>query len=88
MTKRKEKKRTDGLYYRIVQARDGLVDVWLTPGVAVPMMDDLTGRIDYTFQIMAAVGIDPNDPEWDGDLETHIRRHYADWVKSAEMIEL
>ena len=33
-------------FYRITERGDGLVDVWLTPGEIVPIMDDLTGRVD------------------------------------------
>lgn len=75
-------------FYRIVQARDGLVDIWLTPGTAIPLVDDLTGRIDYDFEILAVCGVDPEDPQWGGDLEEHIRRNYESWVKSAEVIRL
>lgn len=76
------------LFYRIIPARDGLVDIWLTPGTAVPMLDDLTGRIDYGFRLLAVLGIDPDDPQWGGELEEHIRRNYAAWVESAEEIEI
>lgn len=75
-------------FYRIIPARDGLVDIWLSPGEAVPKLDDLTGRTDYGFRILAVCGVDPNDPEWDGELEEHIRRHYEAWIESAEEIEI
>ena len=75
-------------YYRIIPTRDGLVNVWLTPGEAVPLMDDLTGRKDYGFRILAAVGINPDDPQWGGSLEAHIRRNYRKWIESAEVIEI
>ena len=38
-------------FYRIVPAAGGLADIWLSPGEAVPMMDDLTGRMDYNFRV-------------------------------------
>ena len=75
-------------FYQIIPARDGLVDIWLTPGTAVPMLDDLTGRTDYGFRLMAVRGINPEDPQWQGNLEEHIRRHYAAWLESAEEIEI
>lgn len=73
-------------FYKIQDTRNGLVDVWLTPGEAVPAMDDLTGRTDYNFRLLAVRGIDPQDEQWGGDLEEHIRRHYEDWIQSAEVI--
>lgn len=75
-------------FYRITERPDGLVDVWLTPGEVVPIMDDLTGRKDYGIRLLAVHGIDPNDPQWDGSLEEHIRMHYAAWLESAEEIEI
>lgn len=75
-------------FYRIIETHDGLVDVWLTPGQAVPATDDLTGRTDYNFRILAVRGINPKDEQWSGNLEEHIRRHYEDWIKSAEEIEI
>lgn len=81
-------KESGRLFYRITQARDGLVDIWLTPGEAAPMFDDLTGRIDYNFRVLAVRGIDPKDPQYGGDLEEHIRRNYYAWVESAEVIEI
>ena len=77
-----------GPFYRIVPARNGLVDIWFSPGKAVPMMDDLTGRMDFNFRILSVTGIDPEDPQWGGDLEGHIRAHYYDWLSSAEEIEI
>ena len=70
-------------FYHILHRADGLVDVWLTPGVAIPREDDLTGRKDYGFRILAVCGVTP----WDG-LEEDIRRRYADWIASAEEIEI
>lgn len=81
-------KESGRLFYRITQARDGLVDIWLTPGEAVPMFDDLTGRIDYNFRVLAVRGIDPKDPQWEGNLEEHIRRNYYKWLESAEETEI
>lgn len=89
MTNNNERRENDHEpFYRIVPARDGLVEVWLSEAMAVPAEDDLTGRTDYNFRIWAVTGVDPNDPQWEGNLEEHIRRHYYDWVKSAEVIEL
>ncbi len=82
-----KERRDNGPFYRIVPARDELVEVWLSEATAVPAEDDLTGRTDYKFRIWAVTGVDPNDPQWGGNLEEHIRRHYYDWVKSAEVIE-
>ena len=75
-------------FYRIVERRDGLVDVWMTPGVVAPIFDELTGRTDYGIRMMAVHGVDPADPQWGGSLEEHIREHYAAWLESAEEIEI
>ena len=75
-------------FYEIAERGDGLVDVVLTPGEVVPMRGDLTGRTDYGSRLMAVRGINPEDPQWDGNLEEHIRRHYAAWLESAEEIEI
>jgi hypothetical protein len=75
-------------FYEIAERGDGLVDVVLTPGEVVPMRDDLTGRTDYGIRLMAVRGINLEDPQWDGNLEEHIRRHYAAWLESAEEIEI
>lgn len=75
-------------FYEIAERGDGLVDVVLTPGEVVPMRDDLTGRTDYGIRLMAVRGINPEDPQWDGNLEEHNRRHYAAWLESAEEIEI
>lgn len=75
-------------FYRIVPTHDGLVDIWFTPGEAVPLYDNLTGRFDYNFKILAAQGINPEDPQYGGDLEEHIRRNYYAWIESAEEIEI
>ena len=76
------------MFYRIVQRGDGLVDVWLTPGQAVPAFDDLSGRCDYNIRLLAVRGINPKDPIWRGDLEGHIREHYSWWIASAEEVEI
>lgn len=89
MKKNTQRPASDGRpFYRIVPAYGGLVDIWLTPGNPVPLFDNLTGRIDYNFRILAVRGIDPDDPQWGGELEEHIRRNYAAWVESAEEIEI
>lgn len=75
-------------FYRIVQSDGGLVDVWLTPGEVMPIYDTLTGRMDYGIKLLAVRGIDPEDPQWEGSLEEHIRRHYAGWLASAEEVEI
>ena len=77
-----------GKFYRIKPRADGLVDVWLTPGEAVPAYDTLTGRYDYNIRILMAQGINPADPIFRGDLEGHIREHYSWWIASAEEVEI
>ena len=75
-------------FYRIVPAEDGLVDIWLTPGDAVMVFNRKPGGYDYHVRVLAVRGIDPEDPQWGGDLEGHIRRHYSEWTASAEEIEI
>ena len=75
-------------FYRIVRNDDGLVDVWLTPGKPIPLVDNLTGLMDYNIEVLAVTGIDPDDPQWGGNLEEHIRRHYSAWCESAKIIEI
>ena len=75
-------------FYRIVPIHDGLVDIWLTPGEAVPAYDNLTGRTDFSIRVLAVREIDPDDPQWGGDLEGHIRWHYDAWLRCAEVIEI
>ena len=75
-------------FYRIMESDNGLVDVYLTPGEVIPMYDHLSGRMDYGIRLLAVRGVNPKDPQWDGDLEEHIRRHYAAWLASAEEIEI
>lgn len=70
-------------FYRIIYRGDGLADVWLTPGKAVPAYDNLTGRIDFGFRLLAVTGILP----WDG-MEEDIRRRYTAWIAGAEVIEV
>lgn len=76
-----------GVFYRISQRRDGLVDIWLTPGEAT-LIWGTDGRADTVVKVKAVHGIDPKDPQWGGDLEEHIRRHYYDWLEMAEEIEI
>ena len=54
----------------------------------MPLYDDLTGRYDYNFKVLAVQGITPEDPQYGGDLEEHIRRNYYAWIESAEVIEV
>lgn len=75
-------------FYRVIPTHDGLVDIYLSPGEAVPLYDDLTGRFDYNFKVLAVQGINPEDPQYGGDLEEHIRRNYYAWIESAEVIEV
>lgn len=73
------------MFYTISERSDGLVDVWLEPGEAVARYE-LNGRMEFDVRTLAVRGVDPKDPQWGGDLEDHIRRHYAAWVASAEVI--
>ena len=73
------------MFYTISERSDGLVDVWLEPGEAVARYE-LNGRMEFDVRTLAVIGVDPKDPQWGGDLEDHIRRHYAAWVASAEVI--
>ena len=75
-------------FYRIVPSGDGLVDVWLSPGEGVPLTDSITNVMDYNICLLAVTGINPDDPQWGGNLEAHIRRHYRRWIASAEVIEI
>lgn len=75
-------------FYRIVPTHDGLCDILLTPGEPVPIYDNLTGRIDYNFKVLAVRGIREDDPQYGGDLEEHIRRNYYAWIESAEEVEI
>lgn len=88
MSRAENDRRELNQFYRIVSADDGLVDVYLTPGEVVPMYDNLSGRMDYGIKLLAVCGIDPDDPQWEGSLEEHIRRHYAGWLSSAKEIEI
>ena len=76
-------------FYRIIDNEDGTVDVWLTPGEAVPMKCE-TG-MDYNIRLRAVRGVRMDDPRWNYglyELEMHIREHYDDWLRSAEVIEI
>ena len=75
-------------FYRIVETHDGLVDIWLSPGEAVPIYDAVAGRTEIIIRVLAARGVNPKAPEWGGDLEEHIRRNYYAWIKSAEEMEI
>ena len=75
-------------FYRIMPSDNGLVDVYLTPGEVVPMYDNLSGRMDYGIRLLAVCGIDPEDEQWGGSLEEHIRRHYSAWLASAKVVEI
>lgn len=80
-------KRKANYFYRINQREDGLVDIWLTPGDAVAYQGE-KGRMEFTICVLGVTGINPEDPQWGGDLEEHIRRHYAAWLDSAEVITI
>ena len=70
-------------FYRIVPNDDGTCDVWLTPGTAVPLLDTLTGIMDYNIRLWAVRGVIPYE-----GLEEDIRRRYDAWLQSAEEIEI
>ena len=74
------------MFYKIVPRGDGLADVLLTPGEPVPFWR-LDGRVDFRIRRMAVRGIDPMDPQWGGNLEAHVREHYAAWLEAAEEVE-
>lgn len=75
------------MFYRFEPRGDGLVDVWLTPGTAVPTFET-TGRMEFNVRVYAVRGIDPKDPQWGGCLEAHVREHYQDWLDAAEEVEI
>lgn len=70
-------------FYRIVPNEDGTCDVWLTPGKPVPIMDTLTGIMDFNIRVLAVRGV----VYYDG-LEEDVRRRYGAWLQSAEEIEI
>lgn len=74
------------VFYRIEQRGDGLVDVWLTPGR--PQTYLKKGRTLFRICLRAVRGIHPDDPQWGGNLEEHIRRNYRAWLESAEVITI
>ena len=84
---RNKRKGEQNLFYRIITKGNGLADVYLTPGEAVPYWK-LDGRVEFRFRLLAVCGVDPDDPQWGGDLEGHIREHYAQWLESAEEITI
>lgn len=75
------------MFYRFDPRGDGLVDIWLTPGETVPFWK-LDGRMDFRIRVMAVRGINPQDPQWGGNLEEYVRAHYYDWLAMAEVIEI
>ena len=75
------------MFYSIEKRADGLVDIWLTPGKTVPFFLS-SGRVEISVFAWAVRGIDPNDPQWGGDLEGHIRENYYSWLSMAEEIEV
>lgn len=74
------------MFYRFEPRSDGLVDILLTPGEPVPFWK-LDGRMDFRIRTLVARGIDPRDPQWGGNLEAHVREHYAAWLEMAEEVE-
>lgn len=60
-------------FYRVTPKADGTVDVLLFPAPSC---------------LLAVPGVNPHDPAWHGDLETHIRAHFAAWCSIGEPIEL
>ena len=70
-------------FYRIVPNECGDCDVWLTPGTPVPIMDTMTGIMDYNIRLWAVRGVIPYE-----GLEEDIRRRYDAWLQSAEEIEI
>ena len=75
------------MFYSIERRSDGLVDVWLTPGRAVPFFEN-NGHVEVSVRTLGVCGIDPDDPQWGGDLDEHIRAHYYEWLASSEEIEI
>lgn len=43
--------------------------------------------MDFRIRTLVARGIDPRDPQWGGNLEAHVREHYAAWLEMAEEVE-
>lgn len=74
-------------FYRMQPRGDGLVDIWLTPGEPVPFWK-LDGRVEFRYRLLAVQGINPEDPQWGGNLEAHIREHYGAWIAAAEEVEI
>ena len=68
-------------FYSIVEREDGLVDVYLSPDVAV--YDTDMGVKEYDISVIAVRGVEP----WPG-LEDDIRMRYDAWCESGEVIDL
>jgi len=74
-------------FYRLYPNGDGTVDVYLRPAEAVPYFRE-DDRVDFRFRTMVVRGINPDDPQWGGNLERHVREHYQAWIESSEVIEI
>jgi hypothetical protein len=73
-------------FYSIVPSGEGTVDVYLNPAIEPMTTED--GITDYDIAVRMVRGVNPNDPQFGGDLEGHIRAHYDAWRDSGEMIYL
>ena len=73
-------------FYSIVPSGEDTVDVYLNP--AIEPMTTEGGITDYDIAVRVVRGVNPNDPQFGGDLEGHIRAHYDAWRDSGEMIYL
>ena len=73
-------------FYSIVPSGEGTVDVYLNPAIEPMTTED--GFTDYDIAVRVVRGVNPNDPQFGGDLEGHIRAHYDAWRDSGEMIYL
>jgi len=71
------------LYY-IHDKGDGTVDVYLRPGIS-PKTDH-HGCADHDSIAIVVRDVDPNDADFGGDLEGHIRAHYTAWCESGEEV--
>ena len=72
-------------FYSIIPNVDGTVDVHLRPEVTVY---DVCGVWEYDVRVIIVRGINPCDPVYCGDLESHIRAHFAAWCQIGEVIYL
>ena len=73
-------------FYSILPSGEGTVDVYLNPAIEPMTTED--GITDYDIAVRVVRGVNPNDPQFGGDLEGHIRAHYDAWRDSGEMIYL